>query len=125
MCFLCNETGHLARQCPKNSQGIYINGGACKNASGGAYALDERDDDNLDLATWAARAALLAQSQSEYEQLFCKAHAHGARILTNGYKNWAGVTCPVNQFYGWAMRKNPIIYNETAMRGWAAETAAW
>jgi len=35
------------------------------------------------------------------------------------------VTCPVNQFYGWAMRKNPIIYNETAVRGWAAETAAW
>ena len=63
--------------------------------------------------------------QSEYEQLFCKAHAHGARILTNGYKNWAGVTCPVNRFYGWAMRKNPIIYNKTAVRGWAAETAAW
>ena len=31
----------------------------------------------------------------------------------------------MNQFYGWAMRKNPIIYNKTAVRGWAGETAAW
>ncbi|ORZ32284.1 hypothetical protein BCR44DRAFT_66129 [Catenaria anguillulae PL171] len=28
-CFHCNETGHLAGQCPKNERGMYLNGGCC------------------------------------------------------------------------------------------------
>ena len=34
VCFTCGETGHLVRACPKNAQGIYINGGACKICKG-------------------------------------------------------------------------------------------
>jgi hypothetical protein len=34
VCFTCGETGHLVRACPKNQQGIYINGGACKICKG-------------------------------------------------------------------------------------------
>ncbi|CAK1555748.1 unnamed protein product [Leptosia nina] len=29
-CFICRETGHLARQCPDNPKGLYPNGGCCK-----------------------------------------------------------------------------------------------
>ncbi|CAB4423016.1 unnamed protein product [Rhizophagus irregularis] len=29
-CFVCNEQGHLSRQCPKNEKGLYPNGGSCR-----------------------------------------------------------------------------------------------
>ncbi|XP_050541033.1 zinc finger CCHC domain-containing protein 9-like [Daktulosphaira vitifoliae] len=29
-CFICNEEGHLSRQCPDNPMGLYPNGGACR-----------------------------------------------------------------------------------------------
>ncbi|KAJ8923454.1 hypothetical protein NQ315_002013 [Exocentrus adspersus] len=28
-CFICNEQGHIARQCPDNARGLYPKGGAC------------------------------------------------------------------------------------------------
>jgi len=30
ICFVCQKKGHLASSCPKNMNGIYINGGCCK-----------------------------------------------------------------------------------------------
>ncbi|XP_057665012.1 uncharacterized protein LOC130899246 [Diorhabda carinulata] len=29
-CFICNEQGHIARQCPDNARGLYPKGGSCK-----------------------------------------------------------------------------------------------
>nr|CAD7405532.1 unnamed protein product [Timema cristinae] len=29
-CFVCEEQGHIARQCPNNPRGLYPNGGGCK-----------------------------------------------------------------------------------------------
>lgn len=29
-CFICLETGHIARECPDNPKGLYPNGGGCK-----------------------------------------------------------------------------------------------
>ncbi|KAJ8959647.1 hypothetical protein NQ318_021834 [Aromia moschata] len=29
-CFICNEQGHIARQCPDNARGLYPKGGACR-----------------------------------------------------------------------------------------------
>ncbi|XP_050348226.1 GATA zinc finger domain-containing protein 4-like [Nymphalis io] len=29
-CFICKESGHIARQCPDNPKGLYPNGGCCK-----------------------------------------------------------------------------------------------
>ncbi|CAG8577186.1 16871_t:CDS:2 [Funneliformis mosseae] len=32
-CFICNEQGHLSRQCLKNEKGLYPNGGTCRFCS--------------------------------------------------------------------------------------------
>lgn len=29
-CFICNSVGHISRACPKNSNGLYPKGGACR-----------------------------------------------------------------------------------------------
>ncbi|XP_073992473.1 uncharacterized protein [Rhodnius prolixus] len=29
-CFICNEVGHLSKQCPDNPRGLYPNGGGCR-----------------------------------------------------------------------------------------------
>lgn len=36
-CFICNEQGHLSKQCPKNENGIYPNGGACHKCGSKAH----------------------------------------------------------------------------------------
>ncbi|MQM05208.1 hypothetical protein Taro_038013 [Colocasia esculenta] len=33
-CFICNEQGHLSKNCPKNTHGIYPKGGGCKVCGG-------------------------------------------------------------------------------------------
>ena len=30
-CYVCNETGHIARACPKNEHGMFPKGGSCNN----------------------------------------------------------------------------------------------
>ena len=30
ICFVCNKTGHLSSQCPKNPNGLYPHGGGCR-----------------------------------------------------------------------------------------------
>jgi len=32
-CFICNEKGHITRNCPQNSRGVYPKGGCCKKCS--------------------------------------------------------------------------------------------
>ena len=54
---LLHEYGKVRRWFDKPPAVVLLVGGE-EAPSGGAYALDERDDDNLDLARWAARAAL-------------------------------------------------------------------
>ena len=34
VCFICKQKGHLAGQCSKNENGVYPQGGACKNCGG-------------------------------------------------------------------------------------------
>ncbi|CAG0913411.1 unnamed protein product [Notodromas monacha] len=29
-CFICTEKGHISSECPKNTKGIYLNGGSCR-----------------------------------------------------------------------------------------------
>ena len=67
-------------------------------------------------------------NNSDYADMFCKAHEHNARILSWGNQGWDGQACPVSEFYGWLLKKgegqNPLIYNQSAVLGWARTTAA-
>ena len=71
-------------------------------------------------------------NDSDYAQLWCRAHEANARILTWGAEAWDGLSCPVTEFYSWLLGtatgggegSDPRIYNETAVLGWAADVAA-
>jgi zinc finger CCHC domain-containing protein 9 len=40
-CYVCNESGHLSRYCPKNTVGVFPNGGNCKECGKpGHFAAD-------------------------------------------------------------------------------------
>ncbi|KAJ8928055.1 hypothetical protein NQ314_019425 [Rhamnusium bicolor] len=60
-CFICNEQGHIARQCPDNARGLYPKGGAC-NVCGDVthlkkdcpkyQAQQQRQEDSLRIETF-------------------------------------------------------------------------
>ncbi|PON90865.1 ADF/Cofilin/Destrin [Trema orientale] len=45
-CFICNETGHLSKNCPKNTHGIYPKGGCCKICGGVTHLAKDCPDKN-------------------------------------------------------------------------------
>ncbi len=40
-CFVCQQTGHIARSCPKNTHGIYVSGGSCKRCGSVEHLVSE------------------------------------------------------------------------------------
>lgn len=49
-CFVCLETGHLSAACPKNSKGVYVNGGSCKVCGSVAHRANDCPDDKREKA---------------------------------------------------------------------------
>jgi hypothetical protein len=58
------------------------------------------------------------------QQMFCTAHAHGARVLTWGYGGIYGAHCPVAEYYKWWETKDVRVHNQSAVRDWAARSAS-
>ncbi|RWS31826.1 zinc-finger protein-like protein [Leptotrombidium deliense] len=57
-CFVCREIGHISRDCPKNTKGVYPKGGACKKCGSKdhlvkdcAEAEDAEDQNDFTLPT--------------------------------------------------------------------------
>ncbi len=57
-CFVCQQTGHIARSCPKNTHGIYVSGGSCKRCGSVEHLVSEcpasREDSSSALSTSSA-----------------------------------------------------------------------
>ena len=58
------------------------------------------------------------------QELYCLAHAHNIRVLTWGYESWNGSSCPITEFYAWALASDPRVYNTSAVTSWAREAAS-
>lgn len=56
--------------------------------------------------------------------LFCAAHAHGVKVLQWDDRSWTGTRCNASTFFEWAWASDPRVLNATAVRAWAAATAA-
>ena len=54
------------------------------------------------------------------QELYCLAHAHNIRVLTWGYESWNGSSCPITEFYAWALASDPRVYNTSAVTSWAS-----
>nr|TKS04443.1 Actin-depolymerizing factor 7 [Populus alba] len=46
-CFICKERGHLSKDCPKNTRGIYPKGGCCKVCGGVTHLARDCPDKGL------------------------------------------------------------------------------
>ena len=58
------------------------------------------------------------------QEMYCKAHAHGARVLTWGYGGWNGTHCPIGEYYKWWITKDPRVHNASAVKDWASRCAS-
>lgn len=45
-CFVCQKQGHLSRQCPQNTKGIYVNGGSCRLCGSTEHRATECPDND-------------------------------------------------------------------------------
>ena len=72
-CFLCKKKGHLSRDCPENTHGIYAKGGACHNCGSTAHlARDCPERSEEDKLKWLA--------QQEMEKQKAEDKLYGPRI---------------------------------------------
>ena len=58
------------------------------------------------------------------QEMYCKAHESGARVLTWGYGSWSGIHCPIGEYYKWWTEKDPRVHNASAVKDWAQRCAA-
>ena len=58
------------------------------------------------------------------QQLYCSAHERNIPVYTWGYESYDGGSCPITQFYSWALQGSDQVYNKTAVDAWAADAAA-
>ncbi|KAF5191747.1 Zinc finger cchc domain-containing protein, partial [Thalictrum thalictroides] len=66
-CFICNERGHLSKNCPKNTHGIYPKGGSCK-VCGGVTHLARDCPNKVQKSLHAAYGVRNSQLGGEYAQ---------------------------------------------------------
>ena len=57
------------------------------------------------------------------QQLFCKAHKQNVPVLTWGYESWNGSSCPITDFYSWALANDSRVYDSSAITEWAVAAA--
>ena len=63
---------------------------------------------------------------TKWQQTYCTAHEHGVRVLDWGFYSYDGVTwCGmIPTFWAWASAGDDKMFNQTAVRKWAKDSAS-
>lgn len=68
-CFVCNEIGHLAVRCPNNSNGIYVNGGCCRECGSNQHRVTECPNKKKKVRRTTADTGIEGDASDEYHDL--------------------------------------------------------
>eukprot|EP01052_Picozoa_sp_SAG31_P040486 SAG31_NODE_5873_length_2280_cov_1.418615_1_plen_272_part_10 len=98
----------------------------------GMYGSNGSQWHNYDWDKITAIAPFVQMDRGDFPDMYCHAHKNGVRMLSwDGGKGRGssplvepGGGCPTSQFYSWALKKDPRMYDQLSVHSWAVNTSA-